>query len=394
MDTTLSASQPNLLDEIRTLTQERLAPRASKYDEGAANPHENWRDLWEHGWLAMSVPKDYGGMGLDTSTYVMVLEEIAKGCINTCMTLHMHSTVMKFIAALATPEQMKRLYPEVVEGGKLFASWGSEPAVSLGRNFIVETTIDPTKGGYAINGVKHFCTMAGAATYYMVWCALPGADMEAGLMLALVPAGNDGVRIIGDWNTLGMRGTVSPSAEFNNCFVGPEQILGEPGQATKVGVVESFGLGFGAACLGAATAALDFTSEFCKTRIYKPDPLPIAHDVTVQRHVAGMSVHLDSARSMLYQSASQWEDADVITKGILAAKAKYLCAEAALEATSKAIQVVGGRSISKSLPLERAFRDVRACTLMPPNNDAMLANIGKAQLGLAGTAFGLDAQEV
>ena len=119
--------------------------------------------------------------------------------------------------------------------------------------------------------------------------------------------------------------------------------------------------------------------------------LPIAHDVTVQRHVAGMSVHLDSARSMLYQSASQWEGADIVTKGILAAKAKYLCAEAALEATSKAIQIVGGRSISKSLPLERAFRDVRACTLMPPNSDAMLANIGKAQLGLAGTTFGLDA---
>ncbi len=82
--------------------------------------------------LAMSVPKDRGGMGLDTSTYVMLLEEIAKGCINTAMTLHMHSTVMKFITALATPEQMKRLYPEVVDGGKLFARWGSEPAVSVG----------------------------------------------------------------------------------------------------------------------------------------------------------------------------------------------------------------------------------------------------------------------
>ena len=353
MDTTLSALQIKLLDDVRTITSERLAPRAAQYDEGAVNPHENWRDLWEHGWLAMSVPKDYGGMGLDTSTYVMVLEEIAKGCINTAMTLHMHSTVMKFIAALATPEQKKRLYPVVVDGGKLFASWGSEPAVSVGRNFLMETTIEPTEGGYVINGVKHFCTMAGAASYYMTWCGLPAMDMASGLMLALVPSDTEGVRVVGDWNTLGMRGTVSPSAEFNNCVVGAEQILGEPGQAVQVGVVESFGLGFGAACLGAATAALDFTSEFCKTRIYKPDPLPIAHDVTIQRHVAGMSLHLDSARSILYQSASQWEGADVVTKGVMAAKAKYLCAEAALEVTSKAIQVVGGRSISKSLPLER-----------------------------------------
>ncbi len=326
--------------------------------------------------------------------YVRVLEEVAKGCINTSMTLHMHSTVMKFIAALATPEQKKRLYPEVLDGGKIFASWASEAAVSLGRSFLIETTIKPTDGGYLINGAKHFCTMAGAAAYYMAWGALHGVkDMGAALMLALVPADTDGVRVTSDWNTLGMRGTVSPSAEFNNCVVGPEQILGEPGQLFSAGVLESFGLGFGAACLGAAAGALDFTTEFCKTRTYKPEPLPIAHDVTTQRHVAGMTVHLDAARSMLHQSAIQWEGADVATKGVLAAKAKYLCAEAALEATSKTIQVVGGRSINKSWPLERAFRDVRSCTLMPPNDDSMLANIGKAQLGLLGTAFGVNSAE-
>ncbi len=74
MSTTLNSSQTLLLDDVRTLTREKLAPRAAQYDADAANPQENWRDLWEHGLLTMSVPKDRGGMGLDTSTYVMVLE--------------------------------------------------------------------------------------------------------------------------------------------------------------------------------------------------------------------------------------------------------------------------------------------------------------------------------
>jgi len=77
-------------------------------------------------------------------------------------------------------------------------------------------------------------------------------------------------------------------------------------------------------------------------------------------------------------------------QGLLAAKAKYLCSEAALETTSRAIQIVGGRSAHKNMPLERAFRDVRTSTLMPPNADVMLANIGKANLGLSGAMFRVD----
>jgi len=388
MSNSLSMAQHRIVDEVSRLTKERLAPRAAGYDEIALNPEENWRDLWEHGFLGIGVPKQYGGMELDALTYLMVLEEIAKGCTNTSMTLHMHSTVQRFIATLATPEQKTRLFPEVVDGGKLFGSWASEPAVSLGRTLLMEIAIVPVDDGYVINGVKHFCTMAGAASYYMTWCALNGSeDMGTGLVLALVPAQSEGVKIIGGWDTLGMRATVSPSVEFNDCLVGREQILGQPGDGTKIGVIEGFALGYAAIYLGAATAALEFTIEYCKTRTFKPDPTPISQDPTIQRHIAEMSIQLEAARAVLYECGSQWAEADVPNRGLLAAKAKYLCTEAALLATTKAIQVVGGRSAHKALPLERAFRDVRTCTLMPPNPDTMLVNIGKAQLGLLGTMF-------
>lgn len=380
-----------LIEDVRELTQERLAPRASQYDEEATHPTENWKDLFDHGLLGISIPEDHGGMELDPLTYVMVLEEIAKGCSSTSMTLHMHSTVLKFIAATGTPDQKARFYPEVVDGGKLFGSWGSEPNVSLGRNLFFETSAEPSGSGFLINGVKHFCTMAGAASYMQVFCSLGGSDdMANNAMLILVPADSPGLNITSGWNALGMRGTVSPSVEFKDCFVDEVHVLGKPGEFLKVGVLESFPLGYAAVYLGTATSALDFAAEYCKNRVFKPDPLPISNDPAIQRHLGDISIHLEAARAVLYQSASQWDEADAATRGLLAAKAKYLCGEAALEATSRMIQVVGGRSALKTWPLERAFRDVRTATLMPPNADTMLVNIGKANLGLLGAMFKVD----
>ena len=386
-----SQLRDQLIKTVEDLTVEKLGPRSALYDQEATHPKENWQDLFGQGLLAMSVPEEYGGMGLDPLSYVMVLEEIAKGCSSTSMTLHMHSTVIRFIAATATAQQKARFYPEVVDGGKMFGSWGSEPNTSLGRNFFMETSAEQADGGYLINGVKHFCTMAGAASFMQVFCSLGGSDdMANNSMLILVPADSPGLNITGEWNTLGMRGTVSPSVEFTDCFVEESYVLGKPGEFLKVGVVESFPLGYAAVYLGTAAAALDFTTEFCKTRIFKPDTVPISNDPIIQRHLGDLSIHLDAARAVLYQSASQWEQADATTRGLLAAKAKYLCSEAALETTSRAIQIVGGRSAHKNMPLERAFRDVRTSTLMPPNADVMLANIGKGNLGLLGAMFRVD----
>jgi alkylation response protein AidB-like acyl-CoA dehydrogenase len=114
-----------------------------------------------------------------------------------------------------------------------------------------------------------------------------------------------------------------------------------------------------------------------------------AHDPTVQRHLGGLVVHLDAARLVLRDAAARWEPADVAERSTLANLAKYLATEVTLEVTSKAIQVVGGRGAYRDYPLERAFRDARTATLMPPTIDRMLEAIGKDALGLAGGMFKL-----
>ena len=381
-------AQKAILARVDQLTREQIAPRAAQYDAAGANPVDSWRVLGRDGFLASCIPTAYGGLGLDMPTYVGVIRTIARGCANTAMTVHMHSTVMRFIDALATADQKRRYFAEVVEQGRLFGSWGSEPAVSLSRSFLMETVVRQDRDAYVVDGVKHFCTMALGASRYMVWCALEGGtDMGKALLQVLVPADAPGIATDGKWNTLGMRATFSPSVTFTGVRVPKDAALGDPGTALRVGVVESFALGYAAVYVGIAEGALAFAIDYAKQRIVRPENVPVAHDPTVQRHVGELAAQLDAARLVLADAAERWEPADVQERGVLGNKAKYLATEVGLAVTSKVIQIVGGRGAYKEFPAERAFRDLRTSTLMPPTVDRMLEGIGKNALGIDGGMF-------
>ena len=380
----LTPEQRLVVERVARLTRERIAPRAADYDLAAQNPVESWRDLWREGYLAAVIPRAYGGLGLDMPTYAAVIRTLAQGCANTAMTLHMHSTVMRFVDALGTDAQKRRYFDDVVRFGKLFGSWGSEPAVSLSRTFLMETAIRRVDGGgFQVDGVKHFCTMALGAAYYMVWCALDGeADMGKAVLQALVPADTPGLASDGRWDTLEMRATFSPSVTFTKVRIPEDATLGRPGAAIQVGVVESFGLGYAAIYVGVAEAALAFAVDYAKKRIVRPDNAAVAQDPTVQRHVGELDARLHAARLVLEDSAQRWGAADMVERGLLGNRAKFVATEAALEVTSRVVQVVGGRGAYKEFPAERAFRDVRTATLMPPTVDRMLEAIGKSALGI------------
>jgi alkylation response protein AidB-like acyl-CoA dehydrogenase len=382
----------DVVERAARLGRDVLAPRAARYDREAVNPVESWRDLHREGLLAAAIPTAHGGLGLDMPTYAEVIRTLARGCASTAMTLHMHSTVMRFVATLGTEAQKQRYFPEVVEHGRLFGSWGSEPAVSLSRTFLMETAIREAGDGWQVDGVKHFCTMAHGASYYMVWCARDGeSDMGKALMLALVPAEAAGIATDGKWDTLGMRATYSPSVTFTQVRIPREAVLGRPGTAIQVGVVESFGLGYAAVYVGIAESALDFAVEYAKKRVVKPDNVPVAQDPAVQRHVGDLVAHLDAARLVLVDAASGWEAAEIAARGNLANKAKYLATQVGLEVTSRVIQIVGGRGAYRDYPAERAFRDLRTATLMPPTVDRMLETLGKSALGIREGMFRIGA---
>jgi alkylation response protein AidB-like acyl-CoA dehydrogenase len=384
----LSPEQRAVVERAQRVTTAEIAPRAADYDAAGTNPLESWRALWREGFLAAAIPRAHGGLGLDMPTYAAVVGTIARGCASTGMTLHMHSTVMRFIGALGTEDQKRRYFREVVEHGALFGSWGSEPAVSQSFTFLVETAIRPNAGGHIIDGVKYFCTMALGASHYLVWCAQDGnSDMSKSLQLALVPADRAGVRTDGKWNTLGMRATFSPTVTLTDVQVKDDEMLGPPGGPLGIGVIEVFGLGYAAIYLGIADGALSFAVDYARQRVVKPENVAVAHDPAIQRHVGELVARLEAAQHVLEGCAEQWDTADPALRGVLSSKAKYLATEAALHVTSMVVQLVGGRGAYKDYPAERAFRDVRTATLMSPTVDRMMETVGKHFLGLGAGMF-------
>ena len=222
--------------------------------------------------------------------------------------------------------------------------------------------------------------MAGATRRSIVHSTVEGMDAVSGYILAIVPHDAPGQTIVGEWDTLGMRATVSPGVAFENCELAEDELLGDPGKGDKLGIGQSFGLGYAAVYVGAAQRALDFVKEYARNTKFNPDPEPMSHSVVVQRRVTEMAMALEGARLSIYKAASLWAEAKPFERAVLSAKAKYLATEAALMVTEKAIQTVGGRSAHVGVPLGRIFRDVRTCTLMPPNSDRQMEIIGRAEM--------------
>ena len=374
-----------LVERAARLFRERFAPRAAAYDQEARFPVENYEDLHREGLLGLVVPEEYGGLGASWREYVRILKEMGKYCGSTALTFNMHSSVVRILSAMASSEQKDRYFAEVVERGRYFATLGSEPATSFRGTFTFQTFATPVAGGYRIDGHKHFCSLAGHASYYFVWALLEGAaDVEQGLINLMVAADNPGARIEPTWDTMAMRATRSDSIYFERCFVPAADVIGRPGDVLRKRLTDTFVLGYAATYLGIAAAALEYAGDYARRQTFLPDPRPIAHHAVVQRRIGEMHALVTAADLALERAAELRDDptANPRERSLWTNQAKYLAGEAAYQVTDKALLLVGGRGISRRQPLERYVRDARASHVMPPHGDACLELVGRITLGL------------
>jgi alkylation response protein AidB-like acyl-CoA dehydrogenase len=383
MELTLPPDEQELVNLISRLAHERFAPRAARYDAENLFPAENYADLREHRLMDLTVPKEYGGKGVSSLAYCLAMHEMAKGDSSTALTFNMHATIMTIIAHIATPEQKARYFAEVVNRGAIFASIGSEPNASPNASkFYIETSLTKAPGGYRLNGTKYFCSFGNAADYYFIYAMLEGTNrIREGLVSAVVPRGTPGVSVVETWNSMAMRATASHSMTYQDGFVREDDIVGSPGVVFTSGLGTEYAVGYAAIYLGIAEAAYEFTRDYARTRVIRPDTQPIGHSPVIQRYIAEMSVALEAARLMSARAAltSRPGASDRV---FAISQAKYLSAETAIKVTDLALRVCGGRGLLKDYPLERYYRDVRAGLVMGPSTDFLLLNIGRAELGL------------
>lgn len=400
---TLTAQQRELIDLAATLGRERFAPRAARHDREASFPFENYADLRDAGLLAICVPREHGGHGADFATYVMVAAEIGRHCGATALSYNMHVCSCLWSGLIAdaldmTPAQRadhlanRRLhYENIVRHGKVYSQPFSEGgAAAAGKapwgTLAKPATVDGVDG-YVVGGKKIFASLAGAADFYGVLCTLdkPGATQRDSLYLA-VPAGAPGVRVVGDWDPLGMRGTVSRTLLLDDVFVPhsarlmPEGLYGQAAARFP----HMFAT-LSPTYMGIAQAAYDFTVAYLRAEVPGMPPVKRRMYPTKQIAVAEMRVKLEQTRALFLQNARDAAvDPDKDTRMRLYA-AHYTIMENANDIARLAIRTCGGQSMLKSLPLERLYRDSRCGSLMLPwTAELCLDRLGRECLYEAG----------
>lgn len=401
----LTARQSQLLELASRLGRERFAPRAAKYDRDAAFPFENYADMRQAGLLALCVPERYGGGGADLFTYCIVAAEIGRHCGATALTYNMHVCSMLWIGVLAdaltmTPTQRAEHehrralhFARVAEQGKLYAQPFSEGSAAAAGKAPFGTLAAKVDGGWLVNGKKIFASLAGAADYYGMLCTedKPDRSLRDTLYLA-IPADAPGFSIVGDWDPLGMRGTVSRTLLMKDVFVPDDAQLMPPGIYFQAASrwPHMFAT-LSPTYMGIAQAAYDFTVQYLRGEA--PDTPPVKRRMypTKQVAVAQMRIQLEQTRALFLRALSEAKVDPSKDERLRVYAAQYTIMENANELCRLAIRTCGGQSMLRALPLERMYRDSRCGSLMLPwTAELCLDRIGREALYEAGESDETD----
>jgi alkylation response protein AidB-like acyl-CoA dehydrogenase len=393
----LTDLQRELLALADRLGREKFAGRAEKYDREASFPFENYADMKDAGLLGLCVPKEYGGLGADFPTYCMTAATIGRYCGATALTFNMHACSTLWAGILSddldmTPEQRRQHeenrrvhFERVVKHGKVYAQPFSEGSAAAAGKAPFGTTATKVDGGWLINGKKIFASLSGAADYYGVLCTEEKGDADLSrrdTMYIAVPATAEGLTITGDWDPLGMRGTVSRNLIFKDVFVTDVEQLMPRGVYHQAAIrwPHMFST-LSPTYMGIAQAAYDFTVQYLRGEVPGMPPVKRRMYPTKQIAVADMRIKLEQTRAIFLHSIQQAmiDPPKDVRMRIYAAH--YTIMETANEIARLAIRTCGGQSMLKSLPLERLYRDSRCGSLMLPwTAELVLDRMGRETL--------------
>lgn len=380
--------------ELARRLAETFKPRAASHDADGSFPHENFAEIRHSGLPSLVIPEEYGGWGANLLESALTMEALAVGDGSTALSFTMHVQVMGSAAeSRSWPEPLfARLCREAVERGALINAVATEPKLgSPSRGGLPETRAEPIyengshtqPSAWLINGHKSFASLSPDLDYFIVPAALQdGSDQVARFVL---PAG-DHIEIEETWNALGMRSTGSHDIHIRNARLTPDWMLGRSDPKASDPTVSVgnawFTMTVSAVYLGVAQAALEFAVEFAQNRVPTALGKPIAELESIQRRLGEAELALTQARAILYSVARDWDELPDRRQALspLLMAAKVTVTNAAINAVDHAMRVVGGASMSRSLPLERYYRDVRAGLYHPMSDDQALAMLGRVAM--------------
>ena len=393
----LEPHEAALIGKARAFGARVLAPRAARHDRDATFPIENFRDMHGEGLLAICIPESEGGAGASFRTYCLAAAELGRYCGATALSWNMHVCSTLWTGALADDLDMSTgeraqhnarrsvHYRRIVQDGVLYSQPFSEGGAAAAGAAAFGTEAKPVDGGFLVNGKKIFASLSGAADYYGVLCTErsegDAASRRNTLYLAL-PANAKGVSVVGDWDPLGMRGTVSRTLIFKDVFVPEDEMLMPRGVYFRAATSwPHMFLTLSPTYMGLAQAAYDFTVAYLRGELPGTPPVKRRMYPTKQIAVAEMRIMLEQTKALWFQAVSEARADPTPEQVQRAYAAQFTVMENANALAAKAIRTCGGQAMLKNLALERIYRDSRCGSLMLPwTAEICLDRLGRESL--------------
>ncbi len=347
-----------IVSMVRDFVQRDVEPIANRYDNEDIYPHELVGTMREMGLFGITIPEEYGGMGLDYTTFAMIFEEISKGWMSVSGIIGTHHVMSHIIATSGTEEQKQRFLPRMVTGEIRGGLGLTEPdAGSDVQN--IQTAAVKDGEEYVINGSKMFITNAENGNAFAV---LAKTDRDAepayrGISCFIVEKPSAGFSVGRHLDKLGYRGIESCELVFEDCRVGADNLVGESeGQGFRqvMSALETGRINVAARAVGVATAAFEAAVRYAQQR--RTFGVPIAEHQAIQIKLADMATKVQAARLLTYDAAAK-KDGGKERIDLEAGMAKLFASEVCGEVALEAMRIHGGYGFIKDYPVERYYRD-------------------------------------
>lgn len=357
MDFRLSKEQDMIRTMVSEFAEKEIKPKAQEIDETGEFPWDNIKKMGKLNLLGLPIPKEYGGAGVDTVSYVLAVEEVSKRCASTGVIMSVHTSVGTYPIYLFGNEEQKRKYvPPLAKGERIGAFALTEPSAGSDAAGVQTTAV--LKGDhYILNGSKIFITNGGVAGSVVVMAMTDKSKGHRGISAFVVERDTPGFTYGSLEKTMGMIGSDTSELVFEDCMIPKENLLGEEGMGFKIAMKALDGgrIGIAAQALGLAEAAMEESIKYSKER--EQFGRPIAKFQAVQWMIANMASEIEAARMLIFNAAQKKDSGENYSSE--AAMAKLYASEVAMRATTKALQIHGGYGYIKDYPVERFFRDAK-----------------------------------
>jgi len=377
MELDLNETQLLIQRSARDYATRAIAPHARAIDEEERFPKEILKGLADLGLMAVNVPEELGGAGAGVVSYALAMQEIARACASTAVTMAVTNMVGEVIAKFGTDEQKTKYCPKLASGEYVAGSFAlSEPEAGSDPG-AMRTAARRDGDGWILDGSKQWITSGAHAGVLVVW-ARTGGPGTKGISCFLVEGGTKGLRVGKAEDKMGLRGSNTVSLQFENCRVPASALLGEENMGFRIAMMALDGgrIGISSQAIGIARAALDESVRYAKDR--RAFGKPIAEFQAIQWKLADMKTELDAAHLLSMRAA--WLKERGLPFSREASMSKVFATEAAVRICNEAVQIHGGYGYIREFPAERHLRDVRVTTIYEGTSEVQRIVIARSVL--------------